>query len=88
MWERIQDWLFEKRVTSNIQVAGRKGFSCVHTALLLWSVREIRKSFDWVWTDGLFFQLHKLGGDPVAITFQMFSPEKEFKFLFAVFGKR
>ena len=76
IWGRIQKWWFNERVISDSQGATRKGFSCVHTALTLQEtiskVREcnkkvfvayydVSKAFDSVWTDGLFFQLHKLG---------------------------
>ena len=76
IWGRIQGWWFGDRVTSDLQGACRKGLSCVHTALTLQETiskerersgkvfvayYDVSKAFDSVWTDGLFFQLHKLG---------------------------
>ena len=76
VWGRIQKWWFSERVISDTQGATRKGFSCVHTALTLQETiskerelnkkvfvayYDVSKAFDSVWTDGLFFQLHKLG---------------------------
>ena len=76
IWERLQFWWFDERVTSDLQGASRKGFSCVHTALTLQETiskerernkrvfvayYDVSKAFDSVWTDGLFFQLHNLG---------------------------
>ena len=76
VWERIQQWWFDERVTSVLQGAARKGFSCVHTALTLQETiakerengrkvfvafYDVAKAFDSVWTDGLFFQLHEMG---------------------------
>ena len=76
LWERIQTWWFTEHVTSVLQGAARKGFSCVHSALTLQETiakqheggkkvfvayYDVSKAFDSVWTDGLFFQLHKMG---------------------------
>ena len=76
VWERIQHWWFANHVTSVLQGAARKGFSCVHSALTLQETiakqredgkkvfvayYDVSKAFDSVWTDGLFFQLHNLG---------------------------
>ena len=59
-----------------MQGAGKKKKSCVHTALLLQesvataleqnakvfvTFLDVSKAYDTVWTDGLFFQLHKMG---------------------------
>ena len=72
----MHDWWFDERVTSDLQGASRKGFSCVHTALTLQETiskerernkkifvayYDVSKAFDSVWIDGLFFQLHKIG---------------------------
>ena len=69
-------WWDDNHVTSVLQGAARKGFSCVHTALTLQETiskeredgkkvfvayYDVSKAFDSVWTDGLFFQLHKMG---------------------------
>ena len=76
IWGRISKWWVDSHVTSVLQGAARKGFSCVHTALTLQETiskeREsgkkvfvayfdVSKAFDSVWTDGLFFQLHQMG---------------------------
>ena len=76
IWGRISKWWVDAHVTSVLQGAARKGFSCVHTALTLQETisreREsgkkvfvayfdVSKAFDSVWTNGLFFQLHKMG---------------------------
>ena len=76
LWKRIQPWWFTDHVTSILQGAARKGFLCVQSALTLQETiakqreegkkvfvayYDVSKTFDSVWTDGLFFQLHKLG---------------------------
>ena len=76
LWERIQPWWFESHATSVLQGAARKDFSCVHTALTLQETiskqreggqkvfvayYDVSKAFDSVWTDGLFYQLYKIG---------------------------
>ena len=76
LWERIQPWWFDSQATSVLQGAARKGFSCVHTALTLQETiskqreggqkvfvayYDVSKAFDSVWTDGLFYQLYKIG---------------------------
>ena len=72
----MSKWWIESKVISDLQGAGKKGQSCVHTALILQeaiaSAREkghkvfvafydVGKAYDTVWTDGLFFQLHEMG---------------------------
>ena len=76
VWGRIEDWWFREKVTSELQGAGRKNFSCVHTALTLHETiakeresnkrvyvayYDVSKAYDSVWIDGLFFQLHEMG---------------------------
>ena len=76
IWDRICGWWFNERIISDHQGAGRKGFSCIHTALTLQETiskeREsndkvfvayfdVSKAFDSVWIDGLFYQLHNMG---------------------------
>ena len=76
IWGRIKNWWQEQKVISDIQGAGKKGSSCVHTALLLQesvakalennnkvfvTFLEVSKAYDSVWTDGLFFKLHEMG---------------------------
>ena len=76
IWGRIEQWWVSNHATSVLQGAARKGFSCVHTALTLQETiarereggkkvfvayYDVSKAFDSVWTDGLFFQLHKIG---------------------------
>ena len=76
IWGRIHEWWFSQIIVSDRQGAGRKGSSCVHTALTLQETiakeRESRKNvfvayydvskaFDSVWIDGLFFQLYNMG---------------------------
>ena len=63
-------------MVSDLQGAGRKGFSCIHTALTLQetiskererskkvfvSYYDVSKAFDSVWIDGLFYQLYEMG---------------------------
>ena len=76
LWERMSNWWVNDKVISDLQGAGKKGQSCVHTAFVLQeaiaTAREsghkvfvayfdVSKAYDTVWTDGLFFQLHKMG---------------------------
>ena len=76
VWERIRGWWAENRVISDLQGAGRKKQSCVHTALLLQEAiadalehhnqvfvafYDVSKAYDTVWTNGLFYQLHNMG---------------------------
>ena len=76
IWGRVENWWVTSQATSVLQGAARKGFSCVHTALTLQETiakereggkkvfvayYDVSKAFDSVWTDGLFFQLHKIG---------------------------
>ena len=76
VWGRIKVWCYDERVTSDLRGAGRKNFSCVDTALTLQETvakereskkkvyvayYDISKAYNSVWTDGLFFQLHKMG---------------------------
>ena len=76
IWDRISTWWFRDRIVSDLQGAGRKGQSCIHTALTLQETiskeregnkkvfvayYDVSKAFDSVWIDGLFYQLHELG---------------------------
>ena len=76
IWNRIKDWWNSQKVISDLQGAGKKKQSCVHTALVLQesiadalekhdkvfvSFLDVSKAYDTVWTDGLFFQLNKMG---------------------------
>ena len=76
VWDRVKDWWEENSVISDLQGAGRKRQSCVHTALMLQesiadalehnkqvfvAFYDVSKAYDTVWTDGLFFQLHEMG---------------------------
>ena len=76
LWERINQWWVNEKIISDLQGAGKKGQSCVHTALVLQeavaAAREkgqtvfvayfdVSKAYDTVWTDGLFYQLNKMG---------------------------
>ena len=76
VWDRISGWWFRDRVISDLQGAGRKGHSCIHTALTLQETisrerernkkvfvayYDVSKAFDSVWIDGLFYQLYHLG---------------------------
>ena len=76
LWGRIQKWWFNDRIVSDLQGAGRKGSSCIHTALTLQETiakeregsknvfvayYDVSKAFDSVWIDGLFYQLYKMG---------------------------
>ena len=76
IWERLRGWWFRDRVVSDLQGAGRRGHSCIHTALTLQETiskeregnkkvfvayYDVSKAFDSVWIDGLFYQLHEMG---------------------------
>ena len=76
IWGRINRWWFDEQAVSELQGAGRKGSSCIHTALTLQETiakeREVNKNvfvayydvakaFDSVWIDGLFYQLNEMG---------------------------
>ena len=76
IWSRIKDWWEDNNIISDLQGAGRKKQSCVHTALMLQesiadaleqhkqifvAFYDVSKAYDTVWTDGLFFQLHEMG---------------------------
>ena len=76
IWNRISGWWVSQKVISDLQGAGKKKQSCVHTALLLQesiataletsnkvfvAFLDVSKAYDTVWTDGLFFQLNKMG---------------------------
>ena len=78
VWGRLKDWWNEQGVISDLQGAGKKKLSCVHTALLLQesvacaletnrrvfvTYLDVSKAYDTVWIDGLFFKLHKMGID-------------------------
>ena len=72
VWQRIERWWYETNVISELQVACRKGSSCIHTNLMLQetiaSQREgrkkvfvtyfdVSKAFNSIWIDGLFYEL-------------------------------
>lgn len=74
---RAHDWL--RSVTDDLQGAKHKHCSCLHTTMLLREVisygmqvrrsvyvalLDVRKAFDHVWTDGLFYKLLHLNMDP------------------------
>ena len=76
LWERMSNWWVKSKVISDLQGAGKKGQSCVHTAFVLQeaiaTAREsghkvfvayfnVSKAYNTVWTDGLFYQLHQMG---------------------------
>ena len=76
IWDRISSWWYRNHVVSDLQGAGRRGFSCVHTALTLQETiskeregnkkvfvayYDVSKAFDSVWIDGLFYQLYEMG---------------------------
>ena len=78
VWSRIKDWWYEQKVISDLQGAGKKKQSCVHSALLLQesvacaldtnrrvfvTFLDVSKAYDTVWIDGLFYKLHKMGID-------------------------
>ena len=74
VWTRLEEWWMAR--ISPLQGAGRKGVSCLHTAMLLQETIssklesggrvfvtyfDVSKAFDSVWVNGLFFQLRNLG---------------------------
>ena len=76
VWNRVKVWWSDERVISLLQGACRQGSSCLHSALILQEGIAARldankkvfvvyfdaaKAFDSVWTDGLFYQLRKMG---------------------------
>ena len=76
IWQRIESWWENYRITSELQGACRRGSSRIHTALTLQeniasqleggkkvvvALFDVSKAFNCVWIDGLFFQQHNLG---------------------------
>ena len=76
LWGRMSKWWSETEVVSRLQGACRRGYSCLHTALLLQEsiasllednakvfvlYLDVRRAFDSVWIDGLFHRLYALG---------------------------
>ena len=76
LWKRIEKWWVDSGTISELQGAGKKKQSCVHTALLLQesvataleegnkvfvTFLDVSKAYDTVWTNGLFFQLNEMG---------------------------
>ena len=76
LWGRMSKWWEETNVVSRLQGACRRGYSCLHTSLLLQEAiatllenstnvfvlyLDVRKAFDSVWIDGLFHRLYALG---------------------------
>ena len=76
LWDRVSKWWSDNKLISDLQGAGKKGQSCFHSALVLQEAIsaaqegdhkvfvaffDVSKAYDTVWTDGLFFQLHKMG---------------------------
>lgn len=74
---RSSEWL--QKVTDDLQGAKHKHCSCKHTAMLLretvacsredgrsvyTALLDVRKAFDQVWIDGLFYKLMKMEMDP------------------------
>ena len=76
LWGRMSKWWEETSVVSRLQGACRRGYSCLHTALMLQEAiatlletnpnvfvlyLDVRRAFDSVWVDGLFHRLYALG---------------------------
>ena len=76
IWNRISEWWVSQKVISDLQGAGKKKQSCVHTALLLQesiasafetnskvfvAFLDVSKAYNTVWMDRLLFQLIKMG---------------------------
>ena len=76
LWHRMESWWVTNKVICGLQGAGKKGFSCLHSALMLqetlatstegnqkcFSVYfDVAKAYDTIWINGLFYQLFKLG---------------------------
>ena len=76
LWGRMSTWWSETDVVSRLQGACRRGYSCLHTALLLQEsiasllennskvfvlYLDVKKAFDSIWIDGLFHRLYALG---------------------------
>ena len=76
LWSRMEEWWVNEQVISKFQGAGKKGISCIHTAMAMEetvsvaletnrsvfvSYFDVSKAFDTVWTNGLFQKLHEMG---------------------------
>ena len=76
IWQRMEHWWTSNNTICGLQGAGKKGFSCLHSSLMLqetlatsnennkkcFSVYfDVAKAYDTIWINGLFYQLFKLG---------------------------
>ena len=76
LWQRMEHWWTTNKVICGLQGAGKKGYSCLHSSLMLqetlatsmeenqrcFSVYfDVAKAYDTIWINGLFFQLFKMG---------------------------
>ena len=73
LWSRIEKWWADINTVSETQGACKKGVSSLHTAMFLQETiavnlekgktvfvayLDVSKAFDWVWIEGLFYQLY------------------------------
>ena len=76
IWKRMEGWWARSGAICELQGAGKKGRSCLHSSLLLQETLatsmersrkcftvyfDVAKAYDTIWINGLFFQLYKLG---------------------------
>ena len=76
IYEREKTWIYDHEVMNEIQGAGRKEISCLHTSLLvqesvaycldryhkaILAALDIMKAFDSVWLPGFLVKLHRAG---------------------------
>ena len=76
VWNCIEPWWKAQGIISNLQGACKKGYSCLHSALILQEAlamsmennnncivaySDVTKAFDTVWINGLFFRIYQIG---------------------------
>ena len=76
LWKRMEVWWVTNKKICELQGAGKKGFSCLHSALLLQETLatsleankkcflvyfDVAKAYDTIWINGLFYRLYEMG---------------------------